>query len=110
MNPGRGLWYVPSGYVDWDERADVAAIREMQEETGLDVEITGLFGVYGFGDATSGAGTFILYRGRVVGGTLRAGDDVSAVAFFGPDELPPLAFDTSEQAVAQWVGERRGRT
>ncbi len=108
MNPGRGLWYVPSGYVDWDERVDVAATREMKEETGLDVAITGLFGVFPFGDAVSGCGTFILYRGHVVGGELRPDDDVTDVGFFAPDELPDLAFETSRLAVDQWLQEQRG--
>ena len=107
MDPGRGLWYVPSGYVDWDERVDEAAVREMREETGLEVEVTGLFGVFPFGSPRAGYGSFILFRGRVVGGELRPDDDAVEVAFFGPHEIPDLAFDTSRQAVAQWIHELR---
>ena len=105
MDPGRGLWYVPSGYVDWDERVDEAAVREMREETGLAVEVTGLFGVFPFGSPRAGYGSFILFRGRVVGGELHPDDDAVEVAFFGPDEIPDLAFDTSREAVAQWIRE-----
>jgi ADP-ribose pyrophosphatase YjhB (NUDIX family) len=106
MSPGKGLWYLPSGYVDWDERVDEAAIREMAEETGLAVEVTGLFGVFPFGDSQAGYGTLVLYRGRVVGGRLAPGDDVTEAAYFAPDALPELAFETSRQAVAQWVSEQ----
>ena len=104
-NPGRGLWYIPSGYADWDERVDEAAVREGREETGLDVVIDGLFGVFPFGDAEAGCGTFVLYRGHVVGGALRPDHEVSELATFGPDELPPLAFETSRAALDQWRSE-----
>ena len=107
VDPGRGLWYLPSGYADWDERVDEAAVREMREETGLAVEVTGLFGVFPFGSPRAGYGSFILFQGRVVGGELRPDDDVVEVAFFGPDEIPELAFDTSREAVAQWIRETK---
>ncbi len=107
QNPGRGLWYIPSGYADWDERVDDAAVRELAEETGLEVELTGLFGVFPFGDAQTGCGTMVLYRGRVVGGGLVAGDDTDEVGFFAPDALPPIAFDSNQAALAQWLKERR---
>lgn len=104
-NPGRGLWYIPSGYADWDERVDAAAVREVQEETGLEVVIDGLFGVFPFGDAESGCGTFVLYRGHAVGGALQPDHEVSELAYFGPDELPPLAFETSAAALEEWRRE-----
>ena len=104
-NPGRGLWYIPSGYADWDERIDAAAVREVAEETGLEVVIDGLFGVFPFGDAESGCGTFVLYRGQMVGGTLQPDAEVEALAYFGPDELPPLAFETSRAALERWRSE-----
>ena len=81
-------------------------MRELAEETGLAVELTGLFGVFPFGDAASGCGTMVLYRGRVVGGQLTAGDDTDAVGFFAPDALPPIAFDSNQAALAQWLRER----
>ena len=104
-NPGRGLWYIPSGYADWDERVDEAAVLEVREETGLDVVIDGLFGVFPFGDAETGCGTFVLYRGHAVGGALQPDAEILELSYFGLDELPPLAFETSRAALDQWRRE-----
>jgi hypothetical protein len=44
----------------------------------------------------------VVYRGRIVGGELQAGDDASEAAFFDPDELPPLAFEVTQKAIDAW--------
>src|SRR5437762_724687 len=46
IDPGKGLWSFPSGYVDLGESTAQAAIREVQEETGYEVRLAGLVGVY----------------------------------------------------------------
>ncbi len=55
-----------------------------------------------------GADIVIFYLARVKGGALRAGDDADEAAFFGPGELPELAFDSTKHAVDLWrTGARR---
>jgi 8-oxo-dGTP diphosphatase len=108
VEPKAGLWSLPSGYVEADERAEAAAVREMQEETGLEVEIEDLLGVYSFGREPQ-TGVLILYSAHTTGGTLQAGDDAQEVRTFAPDELPPddrIAFGTHLQALHEW---RRAR-
>src|SRR5512145_3325959 len=46
INPGRGLWTFPGGFVDFGETVTDAAVRETLEETGLEVDLTGLLNVY----------------------------------------------------------------
>jgi len=107
--PRAGYWGLPAGYVEADESAEEAAIRETREEAGLDVELDGLLGVYSYGDELHRRGVLILYSAHVVGGTLRAGDDAAEVAFFAPHELPPddeIAFRSHRQALRDW---RRAR-
>lgn len=101
LNPRQGLWSFPAGFVDFDETPPEAAVRECWEETGLEVEIIDLLDVIagqGYGDAD----IVIVYQARQVGGELRAADDVDRVAFFVPDDLPPLAFRATQKAIDKW--------
>lgn len=108
VEPKAGYWSLPSGYVEADELAEEAAVREMEEETGLQIEIDDLLGVYSFGEEPQ-TGVLILYSAHPIGGELRAGDDAQAVQTFDPADMPPddrIAFRTHLQALADW---RRAR-
>lgn len=101
MNPEKGKWSLPAGFLDYGEDPKETAVREVLEETNLVVEITGLVDVY-FNPPSqgqSGASVFILYGGRLVSGELRAGDDADAAGFFSPAELPELAFASTQDVV-----------
>jgi 8-oxo-dGTP diphosphatase len=102
MEPGRGLWTLPAGFVDAGEDPAQAASREVREETGLEVSLDGLLDVMVGRSHPRGADLVIVYRGRVTGGLLQPGDDADAAAFFGPGELPPLAFEVTRKALDRW--------
>jgi len=103
MEPKRGWWSLPSGFVEYDERPEEAAVREAREETGLEVELDNLLGVYSFGREAGSRGVLVLYAAHVVSGELRAGDDAQEVGLFGPEELPAdIAFVTHDQALREW--------
>ena len=50
IEPGRGLWTFPGGFVDLGESVEEAALRETREELEMDIEIDGLVGVYSRAD------------------------------------------------------------
>lgn len=102
-----GQWALPSGYIEADESVEEAAIRESREETGLQVELIDLMGVYSFPEGPPTSGIIVFYRARPVGGTLRAGDDALDVRVFAPDELPELPFRTHRQALQRWLALRQ---
>jgi len=105
--PFVGWWALPAGYIEADESVEQAAVRECKEETGLDVELLELFGVYSFPEGPVQSGIIIFYRARPVGGDLQAGDDAQDVGVFPPDGLPePLAFRTHREVIARWVRSR----
>ncbi|HET6291127.1 MAG TPA: NUDIX domain-containing protein [Amycolatopsis sp.] len=84
-DPGRGLWSVPGGRVKPGETDEVAVIREMREETGLDVTP----GTY-VGNARRGRYDIHDYACAVTGGTLRAGDDADDARWIDAGTLSEL--------------------
>lgn len=100
MNPERGKWSLPAGFVDQGEDPRATAAREALEETGLVVTVESVIDVFYNPPGQGGASIFILYRAQRVGGELVAGDDAEAAAFFGLDQLPELAFASTRAAVA----------
>jgi 8-oxo-dGTP diphosphatase len=102
--PGLGLWGLPAGFIEWDEHVENAAVREVREETGLEIQLDRLVGVY----SNLELGTvLIVYAGSTVGGELQTSDESDAVAFFPLDALPELAFPQNAAIIAQWCASSR---
>ena len=90
---------LPGGFVDVGERVEAAAVREMREETGLDVELTGLLGVYSRPDRDPRRHTIsTVFTGRAAEpAALQAGDDARRAAFYPLTALPEgIVFDHAE--------------
>ena len=104
IEPAMGRWAFPSGYVDRGESLEEAAAREVREETGLEVRVTRLVGVYSRpGDAV----ILAVYAAERVGGSLLAGADAEEVGLFSTDELPPLPFPHDYDILRDWRSMRR---
>ena len=104
MNPERGKWSLPAGFLDQGEDPRATAAREVAEETGIIVAIGDVVDVFR-NPPDSGASIFILYRATRLGGELRAGDDAADARFFAPDDLPELAFSSTRAAVERLRSE-----
>jgi ADP-ribose pyrophosphatase YjhB (NUDIX family) len=101
FKPRVGMWTLPAGFVEAGEDAASCAVREMKEETNLDVDLTRLFNVYSAFDDPRTAVVLILYVGRRTGGELRCGDDASEARFFELNALPPeIAFLAHRMALS----------
>jgi 8-oxo-dGTP diphosphatase len=104
VDPGRGFWALPAGFVEIDELPHEAAAREALEETGLHVEIGDLLRIRLMANPDK-PGLLLTYRGQVIDGQLQANDDVSEARWFGADELPwsELAFETTRESLREWM-------
>ena len=104
FEPFKDWWDVPGGFLHDGEHPEDGAVREIGEETGLRVRLTGLVGIfmdtYGpTGDATLN----VFYTGEAIGGQEVAGSDATGLCWFAPDEIPEnVAFACNRQAIRMW--------
>ena len=99
IEPMMGRWSFPSGYVDRGEVVEEAAVREVREETNVEIELERLLGVYsGRGEPVA----LVAYAARAVGGSAEAGDETQAVGWFSEDELPPPPFPHDDAILRDW--------
>lgn len=96
FEPGR--WSVVSGFIPRGERAEDAAVREVKEETGLDVEIVRFMGTHVF--AGRPEQIVIAFHARVTGGTPCAQDDIDELEIAPPDVSRLRPGSTSHWLVA----------
>ncbi|WP_062984482.1 NUDIX domain-containing protein [Nocardia anaemiae] len=89
-----GNWSLPGGVMEIGETLERCVVRETKEESGLDIEITGLLGIYtdpehiiAYADGEVRQEFNITFYGRVVGGRIMVSDESTEVRFLAPDEL-----------------------
>ncbi len=102
---------LPGGFIDEGESVEQAAVREMLEETNLNVELDGVLGVYSAPNRDPRFHTMsVVFIGKACNPEdLCAGDDAKHAAFYALDALPPLAFDHAKilQDYVAYVEKKR---
>ncbi len=108
--PFQGQHALPGGMVELGEEAEVAVVREIEEETGLRVAVEGIVGVYSDPRRDPRGHTVsVAYALQKVGGELRAGSDAKGVDLVDPRSLPAMAFDHAEIVADLLAGGQRFR-
>jgi len=104
--PFKGQWTMPSGFIEFGESPEETATREMREEIGVEVELTGLVDVLMERGDPRGLCLLVVYTGRIVGGELKAGDDAAEVRAFPLNRLPEkIAFQAHRIALEKLAGD-----
>ncbi|MBW1731861.1 MAG: NUDIX hydrolase [Deltaproteobacteria bacterium] len=101
IEPQKGKWVMPGGYVDRGEEVPTAAIRETQEECGLSIKIVRLLGVYSYQGKLQ---VVVVYLAEPLDGTFQPGEETSEVRVFSPAEIPweDLAFQSTIDALKDY--------
>ena len=101
--PRVGWWCLPAGFMEWHEHPSQTAVREIKEETGLNIKLTSFFEVYSGQDDPRTNAVLMLYLADVIGGTLEPADDALEVRYFSFNELPDnIAFASHREALADY--------
>jgi len=102
IEPGYGKWTFPGGFVERGEVAEAAAEREALEEAGVEIEVTGIVGLYTYEGQVPAIAVF---AARATGGEPAPLDETLDVRRFPRNELPwsEMAFPSTEQALKDYL-------
>ena len=102
VEPKKGFWCLPGGFMELGETPEKAALRELKEETGLSGQINMLLGVSSNPSAQYHTVLMIGFLVKSYTGNLVAGDDADDAASFYYDELPEIAFESHSKFIRQY--------
>jgi ADP-ribose pyrophosphatase YjhB (NUDIX family) len=93
-----GRWTLPGGWADVNQSPAECVIREVSEESGFESRVTKLAAVHDYRRRNLDSIYTLLFICELTGGTARASDETSEVAFFSRHELPPLSLGRTTPA------------
>ena len=105
--PSKGSWCLPTGFAEAGESIEDAALRELQEETGIKGRIVKLLDVDSYKSRFYGDLLFLTFVVEQVSGNLAAGADSAQARFWPVNKIPPLAFRPNRSALDAYIKGKR---
>ena len=105
VEPAKGKWCLPGGFIEIDESIEEAVLRELEEETGIKGEIEGLIDFFSQKGLHYRAILIFGYKVKMLGGEVKAGDDAQDAVFFSLDTLPPVAFLSHQRLIEKGLSD-----
>lgn len=103
-DPWKGYWNLPAGYVEVFETPAQAVVREVKEETGLEVLPVVQLRTDFFDDDPRGNGIMVSFGCQVIGGSLKTSQESVELRYFAPKEIPGnIAGGAHDVQVADWA-------
>jgi ADP-ribose pyrophosphatase YjhB (NUDIX family) len=104
VEPEIGAWCLPGGFIEIGESPEIAALRELREETGIDGQINRLLGVIAQQSKQYDTVMIVGYLVTRFSGAPIAGDDASDIAFYAPQARPEIPFASHREFVRRYYG------
>lgn len=108
-----GKWGLPGGIMELGESMDETAVREVYEETGLQVEVDGFQGIYSkyFAEYRNGdvaQPIVAVFIAHITGGNLKCdGEETTALDYFATDALPEIFCDQHEDILSDFINGKK---
>jgi len=107
IDPQKGCWDLPGGFLEVDEHPEQALRREIKEELDISIEVMGFLGIYMDRydyDEAGGHTLNIYYHARIAAGEPRPASDIDQWGWFASDEIPSnMAFTNNKEALRTWL-------
>jgi ADP-ribose pyrophosphatase YjhB (NUDIX family) len=104
---GRGNWQIPGGFIEPDETIEVAVVREVAEEAGVQAEVVGVLGIRSRYNPDHGNSIYVVLLMRPISGEPTPdGQEVDRAGFFSLEEIqaleqmPPINLEVARRALA----------
>jgi 8-oxo-dGTP diphosphatase len=107
IEPSKGSWAPPSGFMEAGENPEDTALRELYEETSLKGEVTNLLGVYSQHTKIYGNLVIIIFLVRITAGNIKAGDDAMDAKFFDFDDIPQMKHQFYNEAIEKAKNKKK---
>jgi 8-oxo-dGTP diphosphatase len=105
--PAKDMWCFPIGFAESGESIEDAALRELEEEAGIQGKIIQVVDVFSEKNDVYGEVLVVTFEAEYLGGTPTAGDDAIDAAYFPMVNLPKLAFSSQDKALQKFIALKK---